>query len=336
MAMTSPELRDIAQDRFFYMAEKMQQGGNDSEAFIDDYQRQIFALARDESRRSVASMPWLPQLPEVWAYQEFERIEEKEGELIAGDYDNGTATFNHEIREVKTDHEGSFVFTAEHATRPVRRNAGFKKAVADVGTAGLAAVLGEDYGRALIAVGRQTRPFKDDPDHAMNERLKPLVPSLEGFISIHGIAGGKFTTFHDRTEVQAIVGLGPNPSEYQYEHAKKLVQKGKDIGLKVIIGNDTPFHVQLDRSHEAKLDDRDRLYQHMFYAHRPNSTTAFVQDELTKLETERPAYQLELTRFLRYVPIEDDERDPVSRVIGVALGARLIRAAVEVSRAEVD
>lgn len=325
----SAELALIEADRFNFIATKTQEGMHSTDAVIG-YNQGLLAMARDQATRDISAMPWLPQLPEAWAQDIFERIESKENELIGDDYEHGTAKSEHEIREVSADSTGQFIFTAEHATRPVRRKKNFERAMADVGTGGLAAVLGEDYGKALIAVGNQTRPFMDDPDYEMNKRLELFIPKMSGFIAVHAMASGKFVDFEDRTEIHAILGLGANPSEYQREYAERVINTAEDLGLRAVIGNDTKFMTQEKRSHEVVREEDGSVAIGQLTAKRKNSTTSFVQNGLTELHRQQPAFQIELTRFLRYQPKDDDERDPVSRTIGTALGYKLIESAVKI------
>lgn len=326
------ELDIIAADRFEYVASQAQEGA-DPAASVDGYNNNLFAIARDQSSRDVTSMPWLPQLPETWAQEIHDRIETRERELVApnlssDDYEMGTALYPDEVKEITSSGNNSFLFTAEHATEPLRF-ATKKREMADVGTGGLATVLGEDYGNALIMLGDQTSNAPVDPDHPIKPYIAKHIPDMDGFVSVHGMAGGKFVEPTDRTEVQAVLGLGANPSEAQREYAEKLVRAAKDIGLFVIVGNHTSYHVQKPNSHNPKRNEDGSLYTGQLAAVRPTTTTNFVQDRLPN-GVFKPAFQIELTRFLRLTPYESDKRDKVSRIIGVALGYKLLQSAVEI------
>jgi hypothetical protein len=326
------QLDIIAADRFEYVASQAQEGA-DPAASVDSYNNNLLAMVRDQSARDVTSMPWLPQLPETWAQEIHDRIEARERELVApnlssDDYEMGTATYPDEVKEINGQ-AGNFLFTAEHATEPVRF-ATKKRETADVGTGGLAAVLAEDYGNALIMLGDQTSNAPIDPDHAIKPYIAKHITGMDGFVSVHGMAGGKFVEPTDRTEVQAVLGLGAKPTEAQREYAEKLVKAAKDIGLYVIVGSE--YYIQKPNSHELKPNEKKGGWLHgPLNAERPTSTTNFVQDRLPN-GVFKPAFQIELTRFLRLTPYESDKRDRVSRVIGVALGYKLLHSAVELAK----
>ncbi len=301
---------------------------------VVEYQRQITALSRDVSTRDVSVMHWLPQLPESWAQDIYDRIEEQERVLVApnlssADYGDGTAIVPDDIREVATSSDSLFVFTAEHATEPVRFDSG-KREKADVGTGGLAAVLGQDFGVGIIMNGDQTSNAPTDLDHPIKDHIARYIERMDGFMSVHGAASGKFVDTRDKTEIQAIVGLGTNPSELQRIYGETLVRAAQELGLYAIIGNDTEYAVQILGSDKVKLNEDGTEYRHKLAAERATTTTNFTQDLLAEHgRQEQPAFQVELTRFLRWTPLETDKRDKVSRVIGVALGYKLVQTTVQ-------
>src|SRR5205085_2454089 len=157
---------ELIRDRQEFVSEQEKLGVDPFEA-RDAYTRDLLAIGRDISGRDYFFTPSLPQLPETWAYQIFERIEAAEHALITpnqspDDYEYGTATQPDDIAETHTNGSRLIVVTAEHATWPVRADG---RGNADVGTGGLAAVLGEDFGHGIIMTGDQTSNAPKDPDH---------------------------------------------------------------------------------------------------------------------------------------------------------------------------
>lgn len=297
------------------------------------------SLAQDRLRSEydVSSMPWLPQLPEIWAQEIYDRVEAAERSvasptLLHNDYYEGVASEPDQIEVVRGGYDIGIVFSAEHATSPISV-ATNKVRYPDAGTGGLAAVLAEDYdGTALIASGRQTSNVPSVEDHPFKDMLRALLPTADGFISVHGMARGKFMSPSDRTEIQASLGLGKEPTEAMHEFGRRIVQAAKDdLGLYVVIGNDGDYYVQKEGSVDIKTNSDGTPYRNRLAALKPTMTTNVAREELVRVGNMVPALQVELTKFLRLSAIDKETRDKTSEVIGVALGYKLLEKIVDLS-----
>ncbi len=308
---------------------------------ITEINPDVYAIARDISERDVASMPWLPQLPEVWAQDLHDRIEYAERRLIApnllhDEYKAGTAKTDdeiHIIQQIAENGSAGTLFTAEHASNPLSLKTGKLRNDPDTGTAGLVAVLAEDYGTGIIMTGRQTSNVPSDPDHPIKPTIIQSLPKSNGFVAVHGMARGKFMAQTDRTEIQATLGLGADPTDVMHDFAEKIVGHGKDMGLYVTIANDGEYFVQKPNSHEIKRNSDGTPYRNRLAALGQFTTTNFVRGELQERGLVMPALQIELTRFLRITPLDvEPVRDRITRVIGIALGYKLLERIVELSK----
>lgn len=297
-----------------------------------------YSLSRDESTRSISAMPWLPQSPDTdeWAKELYDRIEEAERKyaapnLLDSDYEKGTATEADEIAIVRGKVDNPYVFSAEHATSPVSVITQ-KYRFADRGTGGLAAVAAEDYGTALIMRGKQTTNVASVMEHSLKKRLASELVAAAGFLSLHGKNPGMFVHPDDRVEIHACLGLGIEPSEAMRDFARKVVLAARDdLGLYVVISNDQPAYIQKPGSTDIKRleDGTPKLSQ--LAALKPTMTTNFSRHYLRQIGSEAPSMQVELTDLLRVTPLESSSKDKKSRIIGAALGYKLVEKVVQLT-----
>jgi hypothetical protein len=274
----------------------------------------------------------LPELPEQEAREVYERVVEAERRRVSPnlrteEYASGTANYDDETT-VLSGH-GSVLVTAEHATDPVRKATGIREG-ADHGTGGLAEVLHEDTdSTVIIPIGRQTGNAAVNEDYPVKDHMRLLLPDNDGFVSVHGMIPGKTTDVFGRREVQAILGLGKDPSEMAINVAMLLQAYAKDLGLHVLIGNNERY---LDISNgKLEKDDTGNPKTKTLAAFGANSTTNFAHRLATEQGRQIPAMQIEMTRMLRVLPQEIEERDVISRVMGVYMGYLLTKKAVELS-----
>jgi|GEM_PF-2558858 len=301
------------------------------------------ALLRDESTYSISAMPWLPQTPDSdeWAKELYDRIEEAERSYIApnlrlDEYIAGTAEESDEIAIVRGQVENPYLFTAEHATCPVSViTKQYRESGADKGTGGLAAVIAEDYGTALIMKGRQTTNIPSVAEHPLKTKLRQELVFAAGFLSIHGKNPGAFVHPDDSVEIHACLGLGRQPTEEIRDFASKVVLAARDdLGLYVVISNDQPAYIQKPGSTELKRLDDGSPQLSQLAALKPNMTTNFSRDYLREIGRDVPSMQIELTDLLRVTPLERSRKDKKSRVIGAALGYKLLEKVVKLSLLE--
>ncbi|HUP26173.1 MAG TPA: hypothetical protein VM124_00825 [Candidatus Limnocylindrales bacterium] len=299
------------------------------------------AITRNRSSTDITSMPRLPQLPEAWAQEIYDMVEERERKLAApnllrAEYELGTASSPDEIFEARRSDEVGCLFTAEHATSPVRAATGSRD-YPDAGTGGLVALLAENYGTGLIMRGDQTSNAATDPEHPIKPRIARYLAAATGYVSVHGMAPGKFMARSDTTEIQASIGLGADPTDHQREFAEKIVKLGRDMfGLYVVIGNDGDYFVQKPNSTELKRNQDGTPYRNRLAALKPNMTVNFARRQLSEAGRQVPVVQIELTKLLRLTPSDTDNRDPVSRIIGVALGYRLLEEVAKLALGEIE
>ncbi len=295
------------------------------------------AIARDKSTRDITAMPWLPQLPDQWAIDLHERIVEAERQYAApnlqsGDYEMGTATETNEIAVVRG--AGDYLFTAEHATTPFSLRDEKMRLFPDAGTGGLAAVLAEDYGTALIMRGRQTSNVPSDVNHPIKPKIRQQLGYASGFLSVHGKAPGMFVRESDRAEIHACVGLGREPSEQLIEFSHTIARiVREDLGLYVVLSNEQPAYIQQRYSTNLKRRDNGAPKISQLAATTPvESTATFTNRILQEQGRAIPAFQMELTNLLRATPLDDENiKDKKSRIIGVALGYKLLEKVVELT-----
>jgi len=302
------------------------------------------ALARAKSSRSIGAMPWLPQDPtDEWAKELYERIEEAERTYTAPnlryeEYIQGTATEPDEIATVKNEEiVDPYLFTAEHATWPINvKTNEYREAGPDAGTGGLAAVMAEDYGTALIMRGRQTSNVPSLAEHKIRPLISKELARSIGFMSVHGQFPGKFVHQSDRSEIHACIGLGIDPTEAMRDFARKVVLGARDIGLYAVISNDQPAYIQQRHSTRLKRkeDGTPKLSQ-LAAAKNPKMTTNYSREVLREMGRNIPSFQMELTNMLLLTTSEGVRKDKKSRIIGVALGYKLLEKVVQLTFQEI-
>jgi len=294
---------------------------------------------RYASASSFGPMPWVPQGNDEWAQAIYDRIDDMERSLVAPkrvlvEYDKGTADVEDQVETVVGGAKGvNFLFTAEHATKTVRVSGDY---YADTGTGGLAAVLAQDYGTGLIMCGRQTGNPPVDERHPIKDSMKVLLPRTAGFLSVHGMAKGKFVRPNDAAEVQAIIGLGLEPAEATRDLARRVVQAAHDLGVYAIIGNDQAYYIQKGtpaKGLSLKRDADGMAVTNKLAALRPTTTTNYARQLFAASgQAEAPALQVELTHLLRLTPEDWAKKDRKARVMGVALGYKVLESVVQLSR----
>jgi len=297
-----------------------------------------WALSRDASTRSINAMPWLPQSPDSdeWAKELYGRIEEAERtyaapNLLDSDYEEGTATKPDDIAIVRGGVEHPYIFTAEHATTPVSVVTKKYRGSADRGTGGLAAVMAQDYGTALIMRGRQTTNVPSVEEHPFKDKLRKELATAAGVLSVHGKNSGMFVHPDDQAEIHACIGLGLDPPESLREFARKVQLAARDdLGLYLVVSNDQPAYIQKPNSTELKRKDDGTPKLSQLAALKPRMTTNFSRDYLQRIGSSAPAMQIELTDLLRLTP-DNGSKDRKSRIIGVALGYKLLEKVVRLT-----
>ncbi len=291
------------------------------------------AVQRDKTTRDISAMPWLPQLPDEWAYSIFERIEAAERTYAApnlqeDEYAEGTAKEDDDIAVVRTEGNKRHLFSAEHATKPFSLKTKQLRNP-DSGTAGLAAVLAEDYGTAIIMRGRQTSNVPSDPGHPIRPYIEHELQTADSFLSLHGKNPGMFVHPVDEAEIHACIGLGIEPSEALMEFAKKIVLQARDdLGLYTVISNNQAAYIQQENSTKLKRLEDGSVKQSRLAALGEHYTTNSSRRYLNSIGHDRPTLQLEITRLLRldYKNIHNIDRK--SLIMGVARGFKLVEMVV--------
>jgi len=283
------------------------------------------AQQRIDTTTSIGAMPWLPQMPDAWAFEIYEKIEAYERTLVGpnrtmADYLTGTASRDDGLVIIETNPEG-ILFSAEHATKPVRYLPN-KIGACDPGTGGLAALLGEQYGTAIIATGRQTSNAALVDNHPLKRELNRYLPSAQAYVSVHGMGAGKFVRTTDTANVHISIGLGQNPAPPEsLALAENLVATAHDLGLYAIIGNKQQYYTQLRDSTKLKRNEDGTAYRHELGAFRHATTVNYVRRKPFNEIGHTPALQIELTSLLR-LPIANRRfaKDKRTEIMGVALG----------------
>jgi len=284
-----------------------------------------------------------PELPEADAFETLDRVREYERRLILphqvgsrilllADYAEGQAVKDDEINILNLD--GELLASADHATDPVRKATGIREG-ADHGTAGLVRLLTERHNATgIVPIGKQTGNAAVTPNHPVKQAMDELLPGRAGFLSIHGMMPGKLENLTDRTEIHGIVGLGKTPSEQSRLAAERLVVGAKDIGLRVVIGNDTEHMVYDEATDSLAINPQtDEPKRGRLAALGIESTTNHAYRVMAANGTEVPAFQVEMTRALRLLPADMEggwHSDERSRAMGVHLGYTLVRMAANI------
>ena len=286
-----------------------------------------------------------PELPQADAFGTLERLEELERallgvlpgrELMSWNYHRGTAQRIDDIG-LYGDPASDLLVSADHSTSPWSRKQE-KYRTADHGTGSLAMLLAErDDVQSLVPLG--WKGFDDVPNapdtHPIKQAIGRLLSGKDGFMSLHGMLSGKMTDITDRREIQAIVGLGPHPSELSRQAAERIVKQGKDLGLRVVIGNDTVYKIYDPQTRGYKLNAQGEVKTGQLFAHDDRMTTNYAYRVMEQTGVQIPSVQLELARLLLQVPSDIDggwHVDRKSKAMGVHLGYLLGKATMEVMR----
>lgn len=291
-----------------------------------------------------------PELPQADAFATLERLEEFEHlllgiqpgrELVSWNYHLGTAKRIDDLG-LFGDPASNLLVSADHATSPwskKQNNGKGKYRTADHGTGSLAMLLAErDNVQSLVPLG--WKGFDDVPNapdtHPIKQAIGGLLPGKDGFMSLHGMLSGKLTDITaDSRELQAIVGLGPHPNQLSRQVAEQIVARGKDLDLRVVIGNDTVYKIYDPQTHGYKLKDDGEVKTGQLFAHDDRMTTNYAYRVMEKTGVQIPSVQLELARLLLQVPSDIDAGwhvDRKSKAMGVHLGYLLGKATMEIMR----
>lgn len=287
---------------------------------------------RDEAKSSLEAMPWLPQGADDWMTDIYERLEQAEREYVAphlltAEYADGTAIVENEIALVHGS--GSFLFTAPHATKPIRAATG-KLGFPDYGTAGLTAVLAEEFGNGLIMRGRQTGSAAIDPNHPLKTAVDPYLAEATGFIDVHACASHLFVRPSDDFNVFASIGLGEDPSEALTEFAHDVARSARrDLGLYVIVGNEQQYYSQQSAGIYRRNDD-DTSYVGRLAGQKPNMMNNYVRRGFRDLGKVATALQVEVATLGCVTPMDgSSKKDRRTRVVMASLGYKLFESIVE-------
>lgn len=319
----------IASDRDLYLQ-------SNSEATADDYNAALRVLDLQNERRvarnvDISTFVGLPELPEQAAFEIYERILEEEKRLITphhtvSEYGTGTATFPDELF-VYDVQNSSILLTAEHATSPLPTT---NRSGADMGTGGLASVLAQDTSANMIVpIGRQTRDEYLGSGHATKIEVARRLVRSSRFISLHGMTDGKVLSVIDDTEIDAIIGLGANPNEQSIDHALKVKKLAKELlGLHVILG-EQEYMIFTGTPSVLKTTEDGQPLKRTLNALSSQSMVSFAYSFLRNTTTDKIIAQAELTRLLRLLPPEMDNRDNKTKVMGVYLGYLFMKLVLE-------
>lgn len=303
---------------------------------MSEVDSQFIAALRDAS-------VFAPEMPQADAYETLELVRAHErtlilpaaaGErtLLLADYADGTANRDDQLRVVNP-YETRLLASADHATDPVRKATGVREG-ADHGTAGLAYLLADRRCvTSIIPVGRQTGNAAVTPEHPVKRAMDELMPGCAGFLSIHGMKPAKLESFRDKTEIHGIIGLGRTPSERSRIAAERLVASAKDLGLRVVIGNDVQYKTYDEATDAYELDATGEPKLGRLAALGVESTTNHAYRVMGATQIEVPAFQVEMTRALRLLPSDMEggwHSDERSRAMGVHLGYMLMQTAADI------
>lgn len=281
------------------------------------------------------------------AQEVFERVEAHERALASpglthAGYALGSARFDDHI---VTLGDGPVAMSAEHATNPIRKDG--NSDFGDPGTGGLAGVLAADgWVTAHVLTGRQTigalTPPEEgkspiaNPDYPLRDVLRNhlITGDAAGYFGLHGCFAGQVTSPLDTKEIHGHIGLGLESSEQSRAAAEEIVRRAAEIGLRVVIANDTQFLVyRKDPSWQRPGPMRTRLNELVVGSDgRPRtsrlaalglgSMVNFVNGTTgdAPLLPGRPSFQVEISNTLLYTPPDYLQRDPIAHAVGVQAG----------------
>jgi hypothetical protein len=118
------------------------------------------------------------------------------------------------------------------------------------------------------------------------------------------------------------------------EFADRVVRLAKGLGLYAITCNDQFYYVQKPDSTELKRNDDGTPYVGRLAGLKPNMTVNYARREHPGMGETRPALQIELTNLLRVTPVDAAQKDKRSRIVGVALGYKLLEGIVGLAFAD--
>lgn len=293
------------------------------------------AVTRGVATQDISALPWLPQLPDESMQELYDRIEAAERQyaapnLLNAEYGPGTATEPNEIGEVHG--AGEFLFTAVHATRALRRDTG-KLGFPDTGTAGLTAVLAENFGHGYILRGQQTGSAAIDETHPIKNTILPHMATASGFMDVHGAASNLFVGSTDAFNVSAHLGLGENPDEELLDFAHDVARWARtELGLYAIVGNEQQYYSQKKNEPGEPVlrrEDDGTAYRGSLAGSKPHMMNNFVRRQFAVHGNPALSLQVELAGLNRLTPLDTSSKSERTRVVGVALGYQLLKHIVE-------
>lgn len=289
------------------------------------------ASVRAHATRDISAMPWLPQLPDNWMGDIYDRIEAAERHYVAPhlrseEYELGTAKKDDDIAHVPG--KGSFLFTAPHATKTIRFATG-KLGFADRGTGGMTAVLAEEHGDGFIMTGRQTSSPVSEPHHPLKDAILPYVEDASGFIDVHACASHLFVQPTDTYNLHASIGLGEAPSEALREFAHAAMRYAREeLGLYVVVGNEQDYYSQMSTT-ELKRNGDGTAYRNRLAGVKPNMLNNYVRRQFASAGKVAAALQVELSAFNHIGSVDSDKRDRCTQIVAVALGYKFLSHLVD-------
>jgi hypothetical protein len=176
------------------------------------------------------------------------------------------------------------------------------------------------------------------PDHPIKPLIAEELATATGFVAVHAKNSGMFVHPNDRAEIHACIGLGQNPTEAMLDLAERIILAIRDdLGLYAVISNIQPAYIQKPKSTQLKrVEDGSPKLSQLDAASKPTISTNFSRQTLGALGRNVSSMQVELTNLLRVTPLDGSKKDKTSRIIGVALGYRLIEKIVKITAAEQD
>jgi hypothetical protein len=273
----------------------------------------------------------LPHLSGAEVVRAYQRIAAAEREWVAptlhrSDYRHGTARYPDEVGLRRGTRP--LLITAEHATIHLRTTASstVRRKAQDLGTAGLGAVLAEDFDAYFMVMrGRQTGDANLDSDHVFKDKMAEVITAngITTVISLHGMGSGKFGGFDDPRAYDILLGLGNRPSR-ESESLSRLVQdEAARMDLRCA-ANEWFVKVAEDEPLTPQRNADGTIAFHRFIA--PGHTTRATAQRVAKRDrTAMAAVQVELSDLLRFVPPRIKQRSTRNRMIGTFLGYEVLR-----------
>lgn len=277
----------------------------------------------------------LPQLPDAVVGEIYDEVVHAERafspDLSVAGYAAGSAKTADQLLLHDPNTEQPTVLTAEHATDQWRVG---KRKEADWGVGGLSVVVGKRNAAMVLAtLGRQTGDANYDEVHPIKVELERIITKRQprGLFSIHGMQGGLFSP-HEDSPFDVLVGVGYNPSDKTLQIAEELRSFANDYGLNV--GINAPF-IKFRKGAPVREEDGKTLQTLSFASSKSATTRAHAQSIAEAEKLTMPAAQVELSKSLRYIPIESapDQKREAERVY---LGFLIISHLVELNTLGAD